>query len=154
MHFGKVYLGNAAGDFKKRFYNHRNSFNNETSANDTTFPKYIWKLKEISNLNPTQVWTIAKKVPPYSNISKKCLLRLHEKLKIINYPRTDELLNKKSELISKCRRANKLLLRNYKTKHWLQSLDSYVYIYIAKSVRASERNSVVVRLSPTQTNFL
>ena len=45
-------------------------------------------------------------VPPYSDISKKCPLCLHEKLKIINYPRTDELLDKRSELTPKCRHAN------------------------------------------------
>ena len=113
----KVYLGTAEGDFRKRFYNHRKSFNNEGSANDTTLSKYIWELKETSNSSLTLVWSIAKKVPPYSNISKKCLLCLHEKLEIINYPRPEELLNKRSELISKCRHANKFLLRNYKTKH-------------------------------------
>ena len=37
----KVYLGTAEDDFKKRFYNHRTSFDNETSANDTTLSKYI-----------------------------------------------------------------------------------------------------------------
>ena len=83
----------------------------------TILSKYIWELKETSNSGPTLVWSIAKKVPPYSNISKKCLLCLHEKLEIINYPRPEELLNKRSELISKCRHANKFLLRNYKTKH-------------------------------------
>ena len=113
----KVYLGTAESDFKKRFYNHRKSFNNEGSANDTTLSKYIWELKETSNSSSALIWSIAKKVPPYSNISKKCLLCLHEKLEIINYPRPEELLNKRSELISKCRHANKFLLRNYKTKH-------------------------------------
>ena len=82
----KVYLGTAEGDFKTRFYNHRKSFNNEGSANDTAFSKYIWELKETSNSSPTLVWSIAKMVPPYSNISKKCLLCRHEKLEIINYP--------------------------------------------------------------------
>ena len=113
----KVYLGTAEGDFKKRFYNHRKSFNNEASTNDATLSKYIWELKETSNLSPTLVWSIAKKVPPYSNICKKCLLCLYKKLEIINYPRPDELLNKRSELISKCQHANKFLLRNYNTKH-------------------------------------
>ena len=65
----KVYLGTAEGDFKKQFYNHKTLFNNETSANDTTLSKYIWELKETSNLNPTLVWS--KKVPPYLIISKK-----------------------------------------------------------------------------------
>ena len=74
----KVHLGTADGYFKKRFYNHRKSFNNESSTNDTTLSKYIWELKETSNSSPTLVWPIAKKVPPYSNICKKCLLCLHK----------------------------------------------------------------------------
>ena len=88
----KVYLGTAEGDFKKQFNNHRKSFSNEASANDTTLLN-IWEPKETSNLSPTLVWSIAEKVPPYSNISKKCLLCLHTKLEIINYPQPDELLN-------------------------------------------------------------
>ena len=67
----KVYLGTAEGDFKKRFYDHRKSFNTEGSSNDTTLSKYIWELKETSNLSPALIWPIAKKVLPYSNISKK-----------------------------------------------------------------------------------
>ena len=106
----KVYLGTAEGDFKKRFYNHRKSFNNEGSANDTTLSKYIWELKETSNSSPALIWSIAKTVPSYSNISKKCLLCRHEKLELINYPRPEELLNNKSELISRCRHANKFSL--------------------------------------------
>ena len=93
-------------------------FNDAGSANDSTLSKYIWELKETSNSSPTLAWSIAKKVRPYSNISKGCLLCLHEKLEIINYPRPEELLNKRSELISKCWHANKYLLRNYK-----QSID-------------------------------
>ena len=49
----KVYLGNAEGIFKERFYNHRNSFNNDASTKITTLSKYIWKLKEAANLSPT-----------------------------------------------------------------------------------------------------
>ena len=69
----KMHLGTAEGDFKKRFYNYRKSFNNEDSANDTTLSKYIWELKETSNSSLVLIWSIAKKVPPYSNISKKCV---------------------------------------------------------------------------------
>ena len=57
----KVYLGTAEGDFKKRFYNHRKSFNNEGSANDTTLSKYIWELKETSNSSPTLVCLLPKR---------------------------------------------------------------------------------------------
>ena len=45
---------------------------------------------------------MAKKAP-YSNISKKCLLCPHGRLEIINYPRPDELLDKRSAVLSKCR---------------------------------------------------
>ena len=113
----KVYLGTAEGDFKKRFYNHRKSFNNDLGGNDTTLSKYMWELKETSNISSTLVWSFAKNGLPISNISKKCLLCLHEKLEIFNDPRLDELLNKRSELISNGRDANKFLLRNYKTNH-------------------------------------
>ena len=119
----KLYLRTAEGDFKKRFCNHRKSLNSEGSANKTTLSKYMWELKETSNWSLALIWSIAKKVPPYSNISKKRLLCLYEKLEIINYPQPEELLNKRYELISSCRHANKFLLRNCKTKHWLQSLD-------------------------------
>ena len=58
----------------------------------------------------------SKSVPSYSNISKKCLLCLHEKLEIVNFEDQDHLLNKLPELISKCRHVNKYLLCNNKAK--------------------------------------
>ena len=65
---------------------------------------------------PTLKWLIVKSVPSCSNISKKkkYLLCLHGKLDIVNFEDEDHLLNKRTELISKCRDANKYLLRNYK----------------------------------------
>ena len=41
---------------------------------------------------------------------KKVFLCLHEKLEIVNCPHSEELLSKCSELVSKCRHANKYLL--------------------------------------------
>ena len=113
-HLDKVYLGTAEGDFKQRFYNHKKSFKNKSYANDTTLSKYIWEMKQKHNITPTLKWYIVKSVPSYSNVSKKCLLCLHEKFEILNYPNQKELLNKRSELISKCRHVNKYLLSNYK----------------------------------------
>ena len=51
---------------------------------------------------------------PYSNISKKCFLCLHEKLVIITYPRQHELLNKRSEVFCKCLHENKYLLKIFR----------------------------------------
>ena len=97
------------------------------------------ELKETSNSSPNLVWSIAKKVLSYSNISKKCLLCLHEKVEIINYPRTEKLLNKRSELLSKCQHANKFLLRNYKTKHWhpLIGKQQWIRFYVGMFVTTS-----------------
>ena len=102
----KVYLGTAQGGFKKQFYSHNMSFKNESNKNDTILAKYIWDLKLKHNVTPTLKWHILKSVAPYSNITKKCRLCLQEKFEILSYPNPDELLNKRSELVSKCRHVN------------------------------------------------
>ena len=111
----KVYLGTAEGNFKQRFYNHRMSFNDEGHSTDTALSKYVWEVKKKLKIMPSLKWYIIKSVPAYSNISKKCQLCLQEKFEILNYPNPNELLNKRSELISKCRHVNKFLLSNYKS---------------------------------------
>ena len=111
----KVYLRTAEGEFKKRHYNHNKSFRHRSYANKTTLSKYVWEIKEKYNEMSSLKWSVVKSVPGYSNISKRCLLCLHEKFEIVNYPNQKELLNKRSELISKCRHANKYLLANYKS---------------------------------------
>ena len=74
LYYHHIKLGTAEDDFQKRIYNHRKSFNYEVSTNDTAHSKYIGEPKEVTNSNPTLVLSIAKKVPPYSNISKTCVL--------------------------------------------------------------------------------
>ena len=57
---------------------------------------------------PTLKWSVVKYVPAYSNIQiykKKCLLCLYEKLVIVGFKDQTHLLNKRSELNSKCRHA-------------------------------------------------
>ena len=56
-------------------------------------------------------WKIVRKV--FCNAkSNYCLLCLKEKYFIVNYPHEEILLNKRSELISKCRHQNKNMLAN------------------------------------------
>ena len=73
------------------------------------------EVKDKYKETPSLKWSIVKSVPGYSNITKKCLLCLYEKLEINNYPNQEELLNKQSELISKCRHVNRHLPLNCKT---------------------------------------
>ena len=102
----KVYIGLSEPEWKKRYYNHRQSFNNKKYSGSTTLSSYIWEIKNRDNEVPMLKWSILKSVPGYSNITKKCQLCLHEKLSIITYPDQSELLNKRSELMSKCRHEN------------------------------------------------
>ena len=113
----KVYLGTTLEDFKQRFYNHQKFFNNSAYRNDTTLSKYVWDIKENYNETPVLKWYLVRTVPLYSNITKRCLLCLHEKPKIFYDPNTDKLLNKQSELIVKCRHSNKYLRCNYKSNN-------------------------------------
>ncbi|PIK59385.1 hypothetical protein BSL78_03687 [Apostichopus japonicus] len=93
------------------------SFNHEKHQNATELSKHIWQLKQ-TNQPFTINWSIASRAKAYNNESKRCTLCLTEKLIIIN---TDKrtLLNKRPELISKCRHENKFYINNYSptTKH-------------------------------------
>ena len=109
----EVYLGLAEGEWKSSFYNHKLSFKHKRYYNKTTVSSYMWRFKSVSSEIPDLKWSVLRCVPPYSNISKKCLLCLYGKLEIVTYQNQKELLNKRSELLCKCRHANKYLLNNY-----------------------------------------
>ena len=83
--------------------------------NTSVLSKYICEMKDKHNTAPHRMWYTVKSVLDYSNISKRCMLCLHEKYEILNYPDQEELQNKKSELLSKCQHVNKFLLSNYKS---------------------------------------
>ena len=62
---------------------------------------------------PEITWSIKTSAPAYTNITKRCMLCLQEKMAIITFPDEDSLLNRRSELVSKCRPENKFILRKY-----------------------------------------
>ena len=107
----KVYLGSAEGDFKQRFHNHRMSFNNEDCSIDTTLSKYFWEIKRKLKIMASLKWFTIKSVP----LCQLCQLCMQEKFEILNYPNPNEMLNKTSELISKCCHVNTFLLSTYKS---------------------------------------
>ena len=63
------------------------------------------------NVAPALTWEVLRTAKAYSNITKSCSLCLYEKLAIISYPYPDELLNRRSELVTKCRNENEFLLK-------------------------------------------
>ena len=110
---GCDYIGVTENSFKDRLYKHRNSFNYESKANSTELSKHVWNLKRQGVTSPIIHWSVIDHATPYVNGSKKCHLCLTEKFHIITS--SLNLLNKRSELVSKCRHENKYYLCNYKT---------------------------------------
>ena len=80
--------------------------------NDTELPKHLWNLKD-HGFDNNLTWKIHKKASPYQGGSKSCNLCLSKKVSIICAD-PDTLLNKGTELISKCRHRNKFLLAKVK----------------------------------------
>ena len=97
----KVYLRLTEGEFKKqRYYDHLKPFRNEFYANSTTFLSYVWEMKNRKNVRPALTWEVLPTAKAYSNITKRCSLCLHEKLR-------------RSKLVTKCGHENKFLLKNF-----------------------------------------
>ena len=95
----KNYIGLTEGTFRQRFTQHKHSFRHRSYLSTTELSKYIWQLRDGSK-DFSFKWSIICRARPYSNITKRCYLCTAEKLTIIN-SQPDELLNKRSELISK-----------------------------------------------------
>ena len=80
----------------------------------TEHSNYIWKLKDNSEIY-TINWLIAMKAHPYICGTRKCDLCLCEKLMIAR-ANSASLLNKRDELVSKCRHMNKFTLKCFKNR--------------------------------------
>ena len=78
----KEYIGLSSTEFKKRYSNHKTSFNLAAYSNRTGLSKYIWKLKE-KNTPYDISWKIITLAPTYQTETKKCQLCLNEKTLII-----------------------------------------------------------------------
>ena len=111
----KVYIGLTEKEFKTRWSNHKQSLNNLKYKNSTSLSSYVWDLKEKGS-TPTLKWSIIRHAKSYTASARSCPLCLQEKFEILNYEPKSELLNKRNELISKCRHMNKFMLANYKSK--------------------------------------
>jgi len=97
----KRYIGLAETTIKKRYANHKKSFNTDRYENETELSKEVWIL-ERRHLTQSVHWKIGRS---FNRAEVKCDLCINEKLEIATY--AGELLNSKTELISKCRHVNK-----------------------------------------------
>jgi len=107
----RTYIGASGTALKQRLANHQTSFKHETKENSTELSKHVWRLKRAGKRYSIR-WKVLKKARAYSNTSRRCNLCLTEKLAILEADRA-QLLNKRSELVSKCRHENKFYLSNF-----------------------------------------
>ena len=105
------YIGLASNSFKERYNNHQLSFRHEKYQSNTSLSKYIWDLRK-SSIPFNIDWSVVCSASTYHPSIKKCPLCIMEKTQILmsdhKFP-----LNKKSELLSKCRHREKFLLSNW-----------------------------------------
>ena len=103
------YIGISHPPFKTRWYDHGKDFRNEEYRNCTELSKLVWRLKD-NNIQHRIDWKIITKCHSYQAGSRSCDLCLTEKLNILKNPKC---INKKTEIISKCRHRRKFLIQFY-----------------------------------------
>ena len=106
----KTYIGNTGDTFKKRYYNHKSSFQNERYKNSTTLSTYIWD----NQINTADIhWSIVVSAEPIKAGQNTCALCLAEKFEILRANDTLSL-NKRNEIAHRCAHFKKHLLANLK----------------------------------------
>ena len=108
-----IYIGIAETTFKKRYTNHKRLFNLAVHKNDTELSKGFCKIKRRNSV-PKIKWRILRKCSRFNRSSLRCNLCLNEKLEIALF-KGNNILNKRTELISKCRHVNKHTLLRHDT---------------------------------------
>ena len=115
-----TYIGLASNTFKERYNNHLSTLRYKHKENHTTLSKYIWQLKS-EGIQYDIKWSIIGHAPAYNKVSKKCHLCLLEKTNII-MSRNSNSLNKRTEIMNKCRHREKHLLSSVGPAVWKKNI--------------------------------
>ena len=102
-----------SNEFKGRYRIHKKSFNNAKYEREMELlSKYIGDLKRKQRRFRIK-WTVLTHVSAYRSGSKRCNLRIEEKLQtmLIN---KNSLLNRRSEILAKCRHRDECLAGRFK----------------------------------------
>ena len=110
----KIYYGISQTKFKSRYANHQNSFKNRKYKTDTELSNEIWKIKK-QNIKVDISWEIPGIHQSYNTSTKRCMLCLNKELAIALH-KEDNILNKRTEIISKCRHSIKYNSASYDSK--------------------------------------
>ena len=107
----KTYIGATENEWKSRYNMHKSSFKHKHLEHTTSLSRYIWSLKD-SNTPYELKWDILKPAPTYSKEARTCRLCIEEKTAIM-FGDKGTLLNKRAEIMNKCK---------HKSKHKLSAL--------------------------------
>ena len=107
----REYIGQTAITFKLRFNNHTASFANISKKNNTTLSHYFWKRKLLGE-DTSISWRPVSITNPYTRGGKDCSLCLTEKVSIAK-GNPNLMLNKRSEIMKRCRHRLPHLLTNF-----------------------------------------
>ena len=105
----KYYTGISYTTFKIRYGNHKFSFSHEHQKNQTALSKHYRGLK-VKGLTPEIQWSILRRSSTPKSFDSSCNLCLEEKIHILLFPEPKTLLNKRNELIARCRHRVKFKL--------------------------------------------
>ena len=106
----KEYVGLTEMSFKARYSSHKHDLKHEDkgTTKGTSLSKYVWSLKK-AGIQHSIDWSIIRQSTPYKCGTRRCDLCLSEKLEIVTN-KSKHLLNKRSEMINKCRHSRKFKL--------------------------------------------
>ena len=105
----KTYIGISSTKWKSRYSNHKFSFTHEHLKNQIALYKYFWNLKN-KGLTPEIQLSILKKSNTPKYFDSRCNQCLEEKIQIMVYPDSENLLNQRCKLIARCRHRNRFKL--------------------------------------------
>ena len=106
----KEYQGICSTEWKRRLGNHKKAFRHEKYKKDTELSKEVWRIKEKGG-NFRIKWSKISNYASYRPEIGRCNLCQQEKLAIATYEGKN-MLNKRNEIISRCRHRFKYKLAN------------------------------------------
>ena len=104
----KEYKGIRSTTWKERYGNHRKAFRNDYYEKDSALSEEVWNIKRKDGQYTIQCQK-HQNFPSYTPKMMKCSLCMNEKLETALH-KGDDLLNKRSEIISQCRHRNRFKL--------------------------------------------
>ena len=108
----ETYIGITENLFKKRFTNHKATFNSRSMRTATELSNYIWDLIDRAE-ECHATWRTIKQASSFNSNYHRCNFCLWKRYYIIFQPEMTNL-NKRSELIASCRHERKHTLANCK----------------------------------------